>query len=637
VPVTDGANGQLVGGRYRLGPHLGTGGMGTVWRATDELLHRDVAVKEVPIPDGLPASEAERLRERYLREARAAARLRHAGVVGVYDVLSEPNRVWIVMEYVEARNLAELLRTDGPMSPERAATLGLQVLEALDHAHRAGVLHRDVKPANVLVCSENSEHGERAVLTDFGVASVSGDASLTRTGHLVGSPAYLSPERLTGGTVGPPADLWSLGCTLFAAVEGRAPFARDEQFAVITAITLEPVPPAPRAGNLSPVITGLLDKDPEQRWDAVRTRAALRRVADGMPVENFSAASWGTPPVHGGQPTWWMPGDPGMPTGSGVSAGPGAPTGPGGGGDPALSPPREYRLEPSPRTDWNPPLVPDLSGPRPVSGGSVTYGSARPVSGGMPHSAGSARPTSVPPSGYGAVAAPPGPPPEEQHGSRLGLWLLAAVLVVLIAGAAGVVARKNGWLDLSRGTSTGSPTGSPTASPSLTAGTAPTGNTYRGGKYSVRYPETWNVYCMEDPAEIEKQGHDGCYFDQLTPAAHTDDNTDLRRSPYVLVIVGEAGGTALDQLRAEEKVARDKGSFPDYTRVDLREQTYGSHRGAVLEFTHTGVVVNQKHRVRIFRFVDGGRFYEMSLRAPDKSYADHLPGFEQIAASLTPA
>ena len=614
--VTDGANSQLVGGRYRLGAHLGTGGMGTVWRATDELLHRDVAVKEVPIPDGLPASEAERFRERYLREARAAARLRHAGVVGVYDVLPEADRVWIVMEYIEARNLAELLRQDGRMQPERAAALGLQILDALDHAHRAGVLHRDVKPANVMVCRE--EAGERAVLADFGVASVSGDASLTRTGHLVGSPAYLSPERLTGGTVGPPADLWSLGCTLFAAVEGRAPFARDEQFAVITAITLEPVPPAPHAGNLSPVITGLLDKDPEQRWDAARTRAALRRVADGLPVESLSAASWGTPPVDSGQPTWWMPSDP-------SAAAP--PT------------PQEYRIDPGPQAEWSPPLVPDLSGPRPVSGGSVGYGPAHPVSGGTPRPAVSARPVSVPPPTYGAVAAPPspaGPPAPEQRGSRLGLWLLAALLVVLVAGAAGVVARKNGWLDLSGVTSTGSPTASPSVGASASP-TTPTGNLYRGDKYSLRYPETWSEYCMEDPAEIEKQGHDGCYFDQLTPAQHTDDNTDLRRSPYVLVIVGDASGTPLRQLEGEEEIARAKGAFPEYSRVDLREQTYGGHRGAVLEFTHTGAVVNQKHRVRIFRFVENGKYYEISLRSPQASYEDYLPGFEQIAASLTPA
>ncbi|TQS40987.1 serine/threonine-protein kinase [Cryptosporangium phraense] len=633
--MTDGANGQLVGGRYRLGPHLGSGGMGTVWRATDDLLHRDVAVKEVPIPHGLPDDEAERLRERYLREARAAARLRHAGVVGVYDVLPEPDRVWIVMEFIAARNLAEILRQDGPMSPERAAVLGLQVLDALDHAHRAGVLHRDVKPANVLV-----DHEERAVLTDFGVASVSGDASLTRTGHLVGSPAYLSPERLTGGTVGPPADLWALGCTLFAAVEGKSPFARDEHFAVITAITLEPVPPAHRAGNLGPVIAGLLDKDPGQRWDAVRTRAGLRRVADGRPVENLSATSWGTPPVTG---DFWMPSDPGGPaSGSAVvNGGPTAPvsgSAPVSGTAPISGTPAEYRLDAgSPggewsrsRPDWNQaPRVPDLSGPRPLAGSPGVDLTARQVSGGA------TRPASAPPSG-------PGPAPSKSGGSRVGLWLLAALVVVLLAGGAGVVARKNGWLDLSGGST---PTESPTATapptsgePSSTAPTGkPTGKKFDGNLYSLTYPTTWNQYCLTDPGEIEKQEHSGCYFDQLAADQHTDDNTDLRRSPYVLVIVGDAKGrTPLEQLQGEETFAREKGAFPDYQRVALQEASYGDHQGAVLEFTHRGAVIDQPNRVRIFRFNDGDKFYEISLRSPQASYDDFLAGFEQIAGSLTP-
>ncbi|HEV2087934.1 MAG TPA: serine/threonine-protein kinase, partial [Cryptosporangiaceae bacterium] len=278
---------RLVGGRYRLGEHLGSGGMGTVWCGRDELLERDVAVKEVVIPDGMPQVEGDKLRQRYLREARAAARLRHAHAVGVYDVLPEAGRVWIVMEYVEAKNLADVVRDTGPLSPQRAAQMGRHLLDALTAAHAAGVLHRDVKPANVLLSED------RTVLTDFGVASVAGDPSLTGTGQVIGSPAYLSPERLMGQPAGPPSDLWSLGCTLYAAVEGAPPFLRDEPFAVITAITLEPVPPPRRAGHLAPVLAGLLEKDPAQRWDAARTRAALDRVAAGQAVE--ATAGWGSP------------------------------------------------------------------------------------------------------------------------------------------------------------------------------------------------------------------------------------------------------------------------------------------------------------------------------------------------------
>jgi hypothetical protein len=280
--------GELVAGRYRLESRLGVGGMGTVWRAEDELLQRRVAIKEIGIPAGLPAAEVERLRQRYLREARAAARLRHENVVVVHDVISETSRVWIVMELFDTPDLAAMVREDGPLEPAAAARIGLQMLAALTAAHEAGVLHRDVKPANVLVC----ENG-RAVLTDFGVASVTGDTSLTATGQLIGSPAYLAPERLTGGTTGPASDLWSLGCTLYVAVEGRSPFWREEPYAIVGAITVEALPPPRRAGPLAPVLHGLLEKDQAERWGAERTRAALARVAAGKPIDRVP--SWGAP------------------------------------------------------------------------------------------------------------------------------------------------------------------------------------------------------------------------------------------------------------------------------------------------------------------------------------------------------
>lgn len=285
---TGSAEGEIVADRYRLSSRLGIGGMATVWRADDELLERPVAIKEVRVPAGLPAPEVERLRQRYLREARAAARLRHENVVVVHDVIPETSRVWIVMELFDAPDLAALVRDQGPLAPDVAARIGLQVLAALTAAHEAGVLHRDVKPANVLVC----ENG-RAVLTDFGVATVTGDVSLTATGQLVGSPAYLAPERLTGGTVGAASDLWSLGCTLYAAVEGKSPFQRDEPFAILSAITVEALPPPRSAGPLAPVLLGLLEKDQADRWDAERTRAALVRVAAGQQVE--AEPGWGAP------------------------------------------------------------------------------------------------------------------------------------------------------------------------------------------------------------------------------------------------------------------------------------------------------------------------------------------------------
>ncbi len=279
---------ELVAGRYRLGDRLSSGGMGTIWRAEDQLLERTVAIKEVRIPGGLPAPEADRLRQRYLREARAAARLRHENVIVIYDVIPEDARVWIVMELFDAPDLAALVRADGPLGPPATARIGLQLLDALVAAHEAGVLHRDVKPANVLVCGNG-----KVVLTDFGVASVTGDSSLTATGQLIGSPAYLAPERLTGGVVGPASDLWALGCTLYVAVEGTSPFWREEPFAILSAITVEALPPPRLAGALAPVLHGLLEKDQGARWDAARARVALARVAAGEDVDETPA--WGAP------------------------------------------------------------------------------------------------------------------------------------------------------------------------------------------------------------------------------------------------------------------------------------------------------------------------------------------------------
>jgi serine/threonine protein kinase len=207
------ASPTLVAGRYRLIEPLGVGGMGRVWRARDEILSRDVAVKEIIPPEELLARERDGIRRRTLREARAAARLSHPNVVRVYDVFEADDRPWIVMEYVPSRSLMEVLAEDGPLSPERAAAIGLGVLAALRAAHRAGVMHRDVKPSNVLLGDDG-----RVVLTDFGIATVEGDSTVTRTGLVLGSPAYISPERAREGLAGPASDLWSLGATLYAAV-----------------------------------------------------------------------------------------------------------------------------------------------------------------------------------------------------------------------------------------------------------------------------------------------------------------------------------------------------------------------------------------------------------------------------------
>ncbi|MCA2214233.1 serine/threonine-protein kinase [Jidongwangia harbinensis] len=268
----------LLVGRYRLGESLGRGGMGQVWLARDETLDRDVAVKEIILPPELMAGERDAVQRRTLREARAAARLSHGNVVQVYDVLQADGRTWIVMEYVPSRSLQEVVAADGPLEPRRAAQMGLQILAALRAAHRAGVRHRDVKPANVLLADDG-----RVVLTDFGIATIEGDSVVTRADLVLGSPEFMSPERARNGVATPGSDLWSLGATLYTAVEGRSPFHRESTLGTLTALAADEPDPPEHAGVLAPVLDGLLRKDPEQRIDAAETERLLR-VAAGAEV-----------------------------------------------------------------------------------------------------------------------------------------------------------------------------------------------------------------------------------------------------------------------------------------------------------------------------------------------------------------
>ncbi|MEW2126128.1 protein kinase [Streptomyces sp. NPDC007259] len=266
-------DGRLLAGRYRLGEVLGRGGMGTVWRAVDETLGRTVAVKELRFPSAIDEDEKRRLITRTLREAKAIARIRNNGAVTVYDVVDEDDRPWIVMELIEGKSLAEAVREDGVLTPKRAAEVGLAILDVLRSAHREGILHRDVKPSNVLIAEDG-----RVVLTDFGIAQVEGDPSVTSTGMLVGAPSYISPERARGHKPGPPADLWSLGGLLYASVEGCPPYDKGSAIATLTAVMTEPLDPPKNAGPLEEVIYGLLARDPEQRLDDAGARALLNDV-----------------------------------------------------------------------------------------------------------------------------------------------------------------------------------------------------------------------------------------------------------------------------------------------------------------------------------------------------------------------
>ncbi|MEV1178485.1 protein kinase [Nonomuraea sp. NPDC049784] len=279
-------DGRRIAGRYQLQEPIGRGGMGIVWRAYDELLDRTVAVKEVRYAAAL-GEEVQLLNRRTMREARAAARFEHPNVIVVHDVIEEDDRPWIVMQLVQSRSLGAVIKQDGPLQTKRVAEIGLAVLDALHRAHEAGVLHRDVKPENVLLADDG-----RVVLTDFGIATLETETQLTVTG-LAGTPAFIAPERLKGLPARRESDLWSLGATLYTAVEGRSPHERGMALATMHAVLTDEPDPMPHAGQLTDVISGLLRKEPVQRLTYEEAQRMLRQViaqASPPPTMQFPAA-----------------------------------------------------------------------------------------------------------------------------------------------------------------------------------------------------------------------------------------------------------------------------------------------------------------------------------------------------------
>ncbi|MFF3912018.1 protein kinase [Streptomyces sp. NPDC001852] len=417
---TDDGTGRLLAGRYRVTARLGRGGMGVVWRAVDEVLGREVAVKELRTYTDAAGPELSEQRLRMQREARAAARVRHQGVVAVHDVAEVDGRPLIVMELIDGPSLDDVLRERGTLDPYEAARVGAEVLDALAAAHRAGVLHRDVKPGNILL-----DRSGRVVLTDFGIATMDdpGDGSatrLTRSGELVGSLDYLAPERAQGAEPGAPADVWAVGATLYAAVEGASPFRRTSTYSTLTAIVSEPLPEPHRAGPLAPVLRRLMDKRPDARPDAEEAREALREAARARLPDVQTTTLRPAPPVHPTPP------------------GPGAP-----------SPPPHFG-----------PVQPGTGGPvRPGPTGpaeqAADFGPASPVGQGDVHGPGSpagAHPRPAPSFAQGP-GAPTGPTPAHPPGAatgpmttatgsprRRGRALLAAGAVAVVLATAGVTA-----------------------------------------------------------------------------------------------------------------------------------------------------------------------------------------------------
>ncbi|MFC8845337.1 MULTISPECIES: protein kinase [unclassified Micromonospora] len=582
----------VIGGRYRLLDLVGRGGMGRVWRARDEMLHRDVAVKQVVPPAVLAGDELDELRLRTLREARTTARLNHPNVVRVYDVVPVDDDPWLIMEYVPSRSLQNILDTSGPLPPRRAAAIGLALLAALRAAHHAGVLHRDVKPANVLVA-----HDGRVMLTDFGLAVFDGgDGVTTRPGLVLGSPQFVAPERAAEGISSVEADLWSLGATLHAAVEGRSPYARSTAMATLSALATRPPDPAPHAGPLRPVLAGLLRRDPRHRIDHDETQRRLARAAapgaDPSPVTVASPATVVPPDAIG-------PAGPAGPADADRLVVPGWTAGPPGRDGPTRK--RPARKEPTPAGAPNA-AVPDPTVLADPPGAIMLAGPADAiVSAGLPDAGMSAR-------------------------RRLPL-VVAAVAVVLVAAhivAFVLFSPHTGRQVAPPATAEAAP--SPSADgpmvPPLRAGVAPPPfpclRPYPFGEppptvppapnEPLRPPPGWSWYA--DPAGFRlavppgwRQYRDGtavCFQDLSARRILTVSPT------------GDPDAAPLGQLRANERRARAAGALPRYAKIRLAEV---ADRGAEWECTWDAPMGARLHGLQLIPA--GTRSWSLAWSGPD--------------------
>ena len=649
--------GRVIAGRYRLEAPIGRGAMGVVWRARDQLLDRDVAVKEVQIAETLTDVERANAYQRTLREAKTAARLNHPGVVTVYDVAEDGGRPWIVMQLVSAQSLDQVLAASGPLSPRRAAEVGRQLLSALSVAHAAGVMHRDVKPSNVLLGRD-----DRAVLTDFGIATFQGDPRLTQTGMVMGSPGFTAPERIRGEDASPASDLWSLGATLFAAVEGHGPYEkRGGAITTMSAIINEDAPSAPTAGALGPVIAALLRREPSDRPDA---STATRMITDVLPllpartdaepagyVATALAASPSASPSPSASaspsPGWAVPGEPpgllaaadtqgGDPGATGTAATTPQPVlGDAARFDPPVTefdqpksahdvPPTEYRPPTEydqPRGAWgsagvagSPPgsagsaAPPDFSSwydPAPRSGPAP---SAQPWSGaayqaGPGYQQGSAAGPgaapwagSAPPSGGRRPAhAPAGP-----RKRRTGLWLALVLLAVLGAGAGAAT------IVLLRHNTTGNPLGgssSPATSSSTGTGTLAPPETAPQIVNAVNehttgpLPAGWAT--MSRPATgTETAGFSIAAPSNWTGSASGYQNYWYDPSANANILIDLTPHTyPNDMLKEAQYIKRQslaQNRFPGYVDMGLQAETIRGTPGAWWKFTWVDKGVNQE-------------------------------------------
>ncbi|MFF4390361.1 serine/threonine-protein kinase [Streptomyces sp. NPDC001552] len=557
---TEGANARLIAGRYRLDAKLGRGGMGIVWRATDQLLGRNVAVKEVALDPALSEDEARHQRERTLREARAAAQLKHPHIIVVHDIVEDGELPYIVMELVEGGSLADRLSRTGPVDVAEAARIGIALVGALRTAHAAGVLHRDIKPANVLL----EAPGGRPVLTDFGIAQVSGATTLTTTGSFVGSPEYTAPERMSGQTpAGPEADLWSLGALLCAALSGASPFRRDSLGGILHAVVFDEIRPPEACGALLPVVRGLLERDPAGRLDAERAEQMLRACAE-------SAAQY--------TPTQYAP----------------TPHGP-------------TRSAPGPQAPASQAPAPQAPAPTPAPQAPVPHDPTRP--GAAPVSA----PTPV-------SAAVPAPGPVRAPGKRRpGAALIAGLLVAAIAGAGVSAALLMNDGERGGQTSTSGAAGRPhtpatgTAAPATAAPGAPGERIDTGSPSSDDEPAPAGYRVVTDP-----EG-----FSLAVPLGFTRKVEGPRifyMSPGETFRIGikvaepESGGPLAVHQRAH---AKGPGTNPGYRDAEVVITSQNGRQAALWLFTWDGFSTTEGPRhTRDLCWEEDGRLYDVWVSSP---------------------
>ncbi|GAA0542485.1 hypothetical protein GCM10010172_24910 [Paractinoplanes ferrugineus] len=592
--------------------------MGTVWRAADTLLRRDVAIKEVVLPPGLAPSDRDSMYERTMREARAAAALQHPAVVQVYDVVHENGRPWIVMELLEARSLADMVIEDGPVTTRVVAKIGIALLGALEVAHAHGVLHRDVKPANVLICSDG-----RCVLTDFGVARMPTDIQLTTPGMVLGSPHFISPERAMGSDFGPPSDLFSLGVTLFTAVEGRPPFDKGDPIETMHAVVEDPPAPAVRAGSLTPVLMGLLEKDPAQRMDVQTARTMLRQQLAGplaskapphmttdpysvVPAQRPTAAPVETQPIPPPQPSGQIGGRAMLAAGQSLTdhlAKLQQSNNSGGGRRRAPEPdatqmvdgptgmmPTSRGSDPTsvipPRQAWN--------GARaardPLPGTVVTSRKAK-----IDKLVGTAKDTSA-----RAVETFKGWPRNKQliaGGGGLAVLILLIVVFALVGDG-------------------GDKTPPPTAlgQPSEAAGPAFETQAYNDRGISVQVPKGWSRKAA------------GSYVDYSDPK-------DAKRKVRILVEKSTATPSAFLGI-AENTLKTKSANCPKpYSRVSLEKTTISAKEGAVLEYT-CGSGDDGRHGLW-GAVVTNGKAFSFFMTSTEAQFAESKPIFDEMIKTYT--